>query len=269
MKGKGVRTELLTAITQLTGQRNVVVVPRAFIEYTGDLRAAVLLSQLLYWSDRSDDGWFFKSYQDWWEEIGLTEKQVRSARKALEGMGVLETDLRKAKGAPTVHYRVKMAELGESIRHFWQNRFGTFGRMESAQRAESYTEITTEITTENKGDAVASRVLAYLNERAGRSFRDLDRNRSGIRARVSEGFSEEDCRRVVDAKVAEWKGSDMEKHLNPETLFRPSKFEKYLQQWRPAVSSSDPLNPPCPECGAETWGGRCGSCGWQRDPYGG
>lgn len=34
---------------------------------------------------------------------------------------------------------------------------------------------------------------------------------------------------MIDNKVAEWKGTDMEKFLRPETLFG-NKFEGYLNQ---------------------------------------
>ncbi len=35
---------------------------------------------------------------------------------------------------------------------------------------------------------------------------------------------------MIDKKTTEWKGTEMEKYLRPETLFSPSKFENYLNQ---------------------------------------
>ena len=43
-------------------------------------------------------------------------------------------------------------------------------------------------------------------------------------------YHTEDLKAVIDKKVAEWKGTEFEKYLTPETLFRPSNFEKYLNQ---------------------------------------
>ena len=40
----------------------------------------------------------------------------------------------------------------------------------------------------------------------------------------------EDFKLVIDKKCKEWIGTEFEKYLTPETLFRPSNFEKYLNQ---------------------------------------
>ena len=75
-------------------------------------------------------------------------------------------------------------------------------------------------------------VVAYLNDLTGKSFKPkADATRKAIGARLNEGYTVDDCRRVIDAKVTDW-GRDpkMKKYLRPETLFRASKFEGYLQE---------------------------------------
>ena len=73
-------------------------------------------------------------------------------------------------------------------------------------------------------------VLNYLNEKAGTSFRNQSKDsRKHIKARFDEGFTVEDFKTVIDKKVSEWKGTDMEKYLRPSTLFG-TKFEGYLNQ---------------------------------------
>ena len=55
----------------------------------GDHLAALLLSQILYWSDRTSDpdGWFAKSYADWHDEVALTERQIkRSAHCSVQAL---------------------------------------------------------------------------------------------------------------------------------------------------------------------------------------
>ncbi len=75
---------------------------------------------------------------------------------------------------------------------------------------------------------IYTRVLSYLNEKAGTAYRATSKaTRGHINARLSEGYTEEDFQTVIDKKCAEWKGSDMEKYLRPETLFG-GKFENYL-----------------------------------------
>lgn len=71
-------------------------------------------------------------------------------------------------------------------------------------------------------------ILARLNEKAGTAYRATSKaTQSHINARLADGFTLDDFYSVIDKKCAEWKGTDMEKYLRPETLFG-SKFENYL-----------------------------------------
>ena len=72
-------------------------------------------------------------------------------------------------------------------------------------------------------------VVGYLNERLGTSYKHTTKKTQDcINARLSEGFTVDDFRKVIDIKVAEWLGnSKMERYLRPETLFG-NKFEGYL-----------------------------------------
>lgn len=73
-------------------------------------------------------------------------------------------------------------------------------------------------------------ICERLNEFAGTAFRDKSKDtRKLIKARFEDGFTLEDFFTVIDKKVAEWRGTDMEKYLRPSTLFG-SKFESYLNQ---------------------------------------
>lgn len=73
-------------------------------------------------------------------------------------------------------------------------------------------------------------VINYLNQQTGKNYKSTTKkNQTVIRARTDEGFSLDDFKRVIDNKVAEWKGTNMEKYLRPETLFG-TKFEGYLNQ---------------------------------------
>lgn len=73
-------------------------------------------------------------------------------------------------------------------------------------------------------------VLEYLNEKAGKRYKAVDRNLKHIKARLREGFTEDDCKSVIDKKCAEWaKNERMNQYLRCETLFG-GKFESYLNQ---------------------------------------
>jgi len=68
-------------------------------------------------------------------------------------------------------------------------------------------------------------VLAYLNEKVKRNFK----NPGDIPARLKD-YSVEDCKTVIDKKCREWLNTDLARHLDPVTLFRPSNFDRYLNQ---------------------------------------
>ena len=73
-------------------------------------------------------------------------------------------------------------------------------------------------------------VIEYLNEKSGKNYRVTPSTSSLILARISEGFTKDDCFTVIDNKVATWKGTEWEKFLRPETLFCASKFQGYLNE---------------------------------------
>jgi uncharacterized phage protein (TIGR02220 family) len=75
-------------------------------------------------------------------------------------------------------------------------------------------------------DAVT--ILDYLNEKIGRHYKPVKANLSLIAARLRESSIDE-CRAVIDAKVAAWQNDDkMREYLRPATLFNPMKFANYV-----------------------------------------
>ncbi|WP_415279361.1 conserved phage C-terminal domain-containing protein [Clostridium perfringens] len=77
---------------------------------------------------------------------------------------------------------------------------------------------------------IYSRIIEYLNSKTRKSYKSTTRKtQSLIKARIDEGFNEEEFFKVIDSKVSEWKGTEYEKYLRPETLFG-NKFEGYLNQ---------------------------------------
>ena len=81
--------------------------------------------------------------------------------------------------------------------------------------------------------SICNKVISFLNDKANKGFRETDGNREQIIARLKEGFTEEDCQRVIVNRLAHWKNTDMEQYLRPCTLFRKRKFEGYLNSPMP------------------------------------
>jgi len=97
---------------------------------------------------------------------------------------------------------------------------------------------------ENKADTDATEVIDYLNVKTSSSYRaTTEANIKPIRARLNDGFTVEDCKKVIDTKSGQWLNNpDMVKYLRPATLFSPSKFEGYLNECRgkPSIRGDSP-----------------------------
>lgn len=77
---------------------------------------------------------------------------------------------------------------------------------------------------------IIKEVIDFLNEKISTNYKSSSRKTiTSINARIKEGFTLEDFKTVIEKKCKEWKGTDMEKYLRPETLFG-TKFESYLNQ---------------------------------------
>ncbi|MDU2929057.1 conserved phage C-terminal domain-containing protein [Negativicoccus succinicivorans] len=83
--------------------------------------------------------------------------------------------------------------------------------------------------TENEQTSdICTEVIEYLNLKAQTRYRaSTPKTKQLIRARLAEGFILDDFKIVIDNKVSDWKGTEWEKFLRPETLFG-TKFEGYL-----------------------------------------
>ena len=79
-------------------------------------------------------------------------------------------------------------------------------------------------------DKTYKNIIDYLNNKINANYRcNSAKTKSLIDARLNEGYKEEDFFLVIDKKYKEWKDSEMEKFLRPETLFS-NKFESYYNQ---------------------------------------
>lgn len=79
---------------------------RIFVDWTGTIPAALMLSQLVYWTNRTNNekGWVYKTAKQWEEETGMSVKEQRNARTRLRECGLVEEALH---GVPaTLHFRL-------------------------------------------------------------------------------------------------------------------------------------------------------------------
>ncbi|MDQ1341166.1 MAG: hypothetical protein QG567_2324 [Campylobacterota bacterium] len=77
---------------------------------------------------------------------------------------------------------------------------------------------------------IYSDVISHLNQTLGKAYKPTTESTVKlIKARLKDGFTLEDFKKVHIVKYSEWNNTDMQKFLRPETLYG-TKFESYLNQ---------------------------------------
>ncbi|MBD1554683.1 DnaT-like ssDNA-binding domain-containing protein [Pseudomonas typographi] len=147
----------------------------SFVKLGAGATGALMLSQAVYWSSRTNDqdGWFYKSQTEWEAETGLTRYEQEGARKKLAKLGFLEE---KKKGLPCkLYYRVALDFLVATLdAENPQTSMGKTSKQDcgkpSGQSGENQQSIT-ENTTESTSDLSQGRVVADLF--AGSEYRPM------------------------------------------------------------------------------------------------
>ena len=95
----------------------VIAFKRMYVDVMGDIVGALWLSQLAYWQPKAKrtDGFVYKSYDEWEKETGLSKYQIKRSADKAEDMGIVEVKLKRANGAPTLHYRINHPKLNATI----------------------------------------------------------------------------------------------------------------------------------------------------------
>lgn len=128
--------------------RSPIAFHRVFADIAGGACNGLFLSQLWYWSQRTDDpeGWIYKTQEEWTDETSLSRREQETARKALLSQGLLKEDRR---GLPArLYYRLCTDTLQTRL-YETSNQACTKAPNKKQQNVQSFhTETTTEITTE-------------------------------------------------------------------------------------------------------------------------
>jgi hypothetical protein len=107
---------LLTTIWPLVGRH--IAFHRRLVELTDNVKAALLLSQAVYWTRHGRDiaqrdGWFHKTAEHWEMELGLSAREQTSARDLLRARVLLEE---QRLGLPArMHFRLNLEVLGRRL----------------------------------------------------------------------------------------------------------------------------------------------------------
>jgi uncharacterized phage protein (TIGR02220 family) len=236
----------------IIASNNYIVVNKLLARAFG-LEEAVILGELAsemeYWQQRGElkDGYFYSTIENVKDNTTLSDKRQRSALATLKDAGIIEI---KLAGLPAKRYiRINENQLAAVL----LNNSSQNGETSSAKKEELETpkqqtnnnKPNNNRTNNNKEIYIA--VVDYLNAKAGTNFRAGSKaTQQHINARLAEGFTVDDFKRVIDNMRAAWMGTEFQQYLRPSTLFG-SKFENYLN-WKQqtkgangiAVNSSSP-----------------------------
>ena len=111
-----------------------IAVHRILVKLTKSIPAGILLGQCLYWHMRTkhEDGWFYKTKEDWEDEITLTRGELDRARLILRNLNILKE---KRCGMPSrMWYRIDLDELQEKLSDY-QRIHGIQYRLRSESEA--------------------------------------------------------------------------------------------------------------------------------------
>jgi len=102
----------------ITGLGRVVAFYPGLKQITGSTTATIMLCQFLYWSDKTTDGWIYKTTERIEYETGLTYNEQKTAKNALVELGLLEVNRRRIDR--DTGYRVNQ----EILNTLWEEKTG-------------------------------------------------------------------------------------------------------------------------------------------------
>lgn len=220
---------------------------RAFAQLTGSITAGLMLSQAVYWQQRckSDDGWWWKTRDQWTEETFMCRSEQQIARKRLCKFSWWQEE---ARGLPRkMWFRVNLDKLLDEVSKIGTNcqqegNILPHSRQDPANStAEScqhlnVTKTSTENTSKEGADApkkddadivIWSELLCRLtesgvSERQARSLIGKWRKESGNDALVSVTIA---ARKVAPTEPVAWITKALMNHKPPPPKTTHSEFD--------------------------------------------
>jgi len=149
---------------------------------TTSTTASILLCQLLYWTDKTKDGWIWKTSDEIEYETGLTYNEQRTARKILLDLDLIEEEYKRLDHY--IRYRVRQEVLnaqweeqgGESIALI-ESAPGSKNKKEQIEQALSQAREETEQQEKNKPEKKDWMDLALGDKAQEVNIIDLEKNK--------------------------------------------------------------------------------------------
>jgi len=185
----------------------------------------------LYWNDKlicCNRGQFITGRKRLSEQTGIAQHKIEKLLKDLEKMGkITQQKTNKYRIITVLNYNIYQSRQQQTNNKPTTNQ----------QQTNTNNNIKNDIKNDNN---IYKEIINYLNQRANKKFTLTTSYKKYMKARIQEGRTIEDFKKVIDNKVSDQYFLDNPKYLNPITLFRPSNFDRYLNDV-PDVSSKSKL----------------------------
>lgn len=214
----------------------------------------LIVYAVIYGFSQDGSSWFTGSRKYLAAWCQTSEKSVTHNLKKLLDAGLIEKRTHYEHGCTINDYRaIRSARRRGEETSLGGKKLPSTGEESSPVRGEETSPHTIEVDNlvdtidivpqNDSGSGSIAAIIDYLNERVGTHYTYRNKSINGlINARLSEGFTIDDFKTVVDNKVAEWTGTEWAKFLRPKTLFSPSHFEEYLNQSPQPTSYLDSID---------------------------
>lgn len=160
---------------------------------------------------------------------GISVKNIRTALVKFENLDFLAIETANTGSLITIVnwelYQLDDSEVANQSANRWQ----TGGKRVATNKNDKNDK--NDKNKDNKLSTFVDEIVEHLNTKTGKSFKSNSvKTKKMIKARLTEGFTVDDFKKVIDIKSERWlKTSDMSQYLRPETLFG-TKFEGYLNE---------------------------------------
>ena len=107
-------------LSNFSGHQSVSSIPKLYVRFTGCHSKAAVLNQIIFYSNKSklNNGWFYKSYEEWEEDICICERTMRRIIKNFESDGIVLLKTNKANGKRVLHIKIDIPKFMMLLEQF-------------------------------------------------------------------------------------------------------------------------------------------------------
>ncbi|QZT28071.1 conserved phage C-terminal domain-containing protein [Streptococcus dysgalactiae] len=186
------------------------------------------------WHDKEGNVFQYYTNEQLMVDLNSSEKTIIKFKKELKDVGLLE-EVRQGNNLPNrIYISAVDGTVNSTVSELENLQHGT-GKNTVSELENLQTNKTNINKTENNNNKllICKEVISYLNLKANKNFKvDTTSHHKFIKARLKDGYTLEDFKKVVDVMSARWIGTEYEQYLQPQTLFG-NKMDNYLNTTMP------------------------------------